>query len=245
MTVPAELAKALAAVQVDVAEIAKNATNQHARYDYATVDQIYEAVRPLLGKHGLTLLMHEVHHESGNNALIVDYACWFVHESGATPRMFVRAAANAKMGSQAYGAAQAYASKMFLRRTFCLATGDPDLDAEPQEPMPQAKREPSKNSRPRVVRKKSEKEHKRDEVRALLRKLAKAKSIQAACDVAVALANTEHHEKWDMEGISRLHETLGEWAGGDTKFIENIIARKEDEREAAAEREAIQEEANA
>lgn len=52
----ARLASALVKVQAELKSISKDSTNPHFRNKYASLDAITEAVRPVLAKHGLSLI---------------------------------------------------------------------------------------------------------------------------------------------------------------------------------------------
>lgn len=52
----AKLAGALVKVQAELKSISKDSTNPHFRNKYASLDTITEAVRPVLAKHGLSLI---------------------------------------------------------------------------------------------------------------------------------------------------------------------------------------------
>ena len=56
MTDLAELAKALAAAQGEFTNPPKDRTNPHFRNKYATLDSMQTATRPILAKHGLSIV---------------------------------------------------------------------------------------------------------------------------------------------------------------------------------------------
>lgn len=51
-----EIGKALAAANLEIESIAKDSTNPHFRSKYASLDAIMAAVRPILARHGLSVL---------------------------------------------------------------------------------------------------------------------------------------------------------------------------------------------
>ena len=58
-TMPPEIAKAVSAVMGDVPKLAKGDKNTHGNYNFASIDDFLEAVRPLCAKHGLLIMQDE------------------------------------------------------------------------------------------------------------------------------------------------------------------------------------------
>lgn len=143
---PPKLAAAIAAVMGRVKTLAKDEQNKHGGFKFASVDDFYEAVRPLMAEAGLVIVSNEIEcatlqtqAKSGAQTwLKMTYEFILAHTSGETwavhPKRHILI--NSSMGSQAFGAAQSYADKNFLRALFRIATGEIDADAAMPETLP-------------------------------------------------------------------------------------------------------------
>lgn len=141
---PKEVAAAIAAVMDEVPKLGRGEKNAHANYNFASIDDFLEAVRPLCSKHGLIIAQDEDSFEfkEGQDKngkavtwLVMRFAFTLAHKSGATwdHRPMRTIMVNANMGSQAFGAAQSYALKQFERSLFQIATGEKGQDADEHE----------------------------------------------------------------------------------------------------------------
>lgn len=146
---PVEIAKAVIAVKRQIERIGKDETNAFAKFKYASVDQFYEAVGPLMAQAGLFDLvqevdlnveMREVQQENGaikkSLWLTANYEIWMYHESGCQFGPIPRKIIVPATGPQAFGSGQSYVEKYFLRALFKIPTGEADADAERQEGIP-------------------------------------------------------------------------------------------------------------
>lgn len=146
---PPKVAAAIAAVMADVPKLQKGERNAHSNYNFASIDDFLEAVRPICAKHGLLIMQDEDSCEfregqdkSGKALtwLVMKFSFTLAHSSGETwgHRPTRTAMVQASMGSQAFGAAQSYALKQFERSLFQIATGEKDADADshPQAELP-------------------------------------------------------------------------------------------------------------
>ena len=143
---PTKVATALAAVMTDVPKLGKGEKNAHGNYNFASIDDFLEAVRPLCAKHGLIIVQDEESFEmreagtgrDGKPAvwLVMRFRFTLAHTSGETwmHRPARTIMVSASMGSQAFGAAQSYALKQFERSLFQIATGEKDADADAHPP---------------------------------------------------------------------------------------------------------------
>ncbi len=133
MTEPASLimniATALALAQAELTNPVKNREvtvqpkeGRAYTFRYATLDSIMDLVRPILAKHGISV-MHGIISE-GDNALM---RTTLLHKTGeslhADVRMFIDRA-----GNQALGSASSYARRYGLIGLLALAAGDEDDD---------------------------------------------------------------------------------------------------------------------
>ena len=138
---PPAVAKAVSSVMGGVTKLKKSEHNNHGNYDFASVDDFLEAIRPLCAKAGLIISQDEESQElkqttkaDGKPAtwLKMTFSYTLIHSSGETwgHRPTRTVMVNAGMGAQAFGAAQSYGLKQFMRSLFQVATGEPDLDAD-------------------------------------------------------------------------------------------------------------------
>jgi hypothetical protein len=133
--IPVEITKAIVAVMAGIGKLAKVEKNLHDRYDFVSIDGFLAAVNPLCAENGLVIIQDEeavefVERQGRNGSstwLRVTYSFTICHVSGAVmprqPRRTVMTIAN---GAQAFGSAQSYSLKQFLRSLFQISTGDKD-----------------------------------------------------------------------------------------------------------------------
>ena len=140
-SMPAKVAAAVNAIMGEVPKLPKTARNKHGNYDFTSIDDFLGAIRPLCAKHGLIISQDEECFEfkqltnkdgQPSNWLTLTFRYTLVHSSGETwgHRPARTIMCNAAMGAQAFGAAQSYSLKQFLRSLFQIATGEPDIDAD-------------------------------------------------------------------------------------------------------------------
>ena len=136
---PPEIANALNEVSSGAVTLYKKNKNEFANYKFAGIDDFLEAYGKVLAEAGLTIIMDEIDEKVDNKSLIIVFNFILVHKSGkmwAHPlRRTIRVDPR---GSQAYGTAQSYALKQFLRGLFMIPTGEdkhmvasPDADSLP------------------------------------------------------------------------------------------------------------------
>jgi hypothetical protein len=144
---PPKVAAALVAVMSDVKTLGKTNENQHARYKFAGIDDFLEATRPLCAKHGLIIIQDEEDFQVlGDGWLSMRFGFRLGHSSGEMWDGIIRRSimVQAKMGSQAFGAAQSYVLKQFMRSLFQMATGDgEDADSHDQRELAPARKSAS------------------------------------------------------------------------------------------------------
>ena len=155
LSMPAKVATAIAEVMEEIPKLAKGEKNTHGNYNFASIDDFLEAVRPLCARRGLIIVQDEESFETkemgldknGKPAhwLVMQFRFTLAHSSGET--WGVRPArsimVSASMGAQAFGAAQSYALKQFLRSLLQIATGDwDDADTGNHGDLPKSKRNP-------------------------------------------------------------------------------------------------------
>ncbi|KKK90562.1 hypothetical protein LCGC14_2721760 [marine sediment metagenome] len=144
-TMPPKVAGAINAVMKAVPKLKKGEKNTHGNYNFASIDDFLEAVRPLCAEHGLIIMQDEESFETQtgtdkNNKpvswLVMRFRFTLAHSSGEVwghqPARTIMV--NAAMGAQAFGAAQSYALKQFMRSLFQIATGEKGMDADEHPP---------------------------------------------------------------------------------------------------------------
>lgn len=139
---PAEIAAAIIAVGKQVKQIGATDKNEHGKYAYVSVDRFYEIIGKMMAEQGLALLVDELSSDvregkSGNPWVFIQYELRFMHEGGAMGPALRRSCALPISGPQAFGAAQSYIEKQFLRQVFKVPTGEKDADdTAPSESAP-------------------------------------------------------------------------------------------------------------
>lgn len=149
-TMPADVATAIIKVMAGVRTLGRDDRNQHARYDFVSTDKFLAAVNPLCAEAGLVIIQDE--DSIGINTvetaddfgkvksrtwLTAKYHFTLAAKSGATYGPLVRSVMVQANGAQAFGSAQSYALKQFMRSLFQISTGDKDdADHRPDEELP-------------------------------------------------------------------------------------------------------------
>ncbi|SFY33052.1 ERF family protein [Azotobacter vinelandii] len=136
---------AMSAVMSDMDAIGKNQKNQQQNFNYRGIDQVYNALHPLLARHKIftTPEVLEKQREERTNAkgtvlafvtLRVKYTFWT--DDGSSVSCTVEGE-GMDSGDKASNKAMAIAHKYALLQTFCIPTEDmPDPDAEVHEVTP-------------------------------------------------------------------------------------------------------------
>lgn len=135
---------AIAAAMADVRPLAKDDRNTHGNYNFAGIDAFLDLTRPICAKHGLNVLQDEESFEifdvPGKNGvqkmLLMRFAFTVQKDGESTAPLHRSIMVPASMGSQAFGSAQSYALKQFLRSLFQISTGEKDdIDAHDTGPL--------------------------------------------------------------------------------------------------------------
>ncbi len=136
---PPAIAAAIIAIKKQVKQLGADDKNEHGKYAFVSVDKFYERIGKLMAEAGLALLIDETvtdvrgSDKTGNPWLFAQYDLTFMHESGALSHPLHRSIALPISGPQAFGAAQSYIEKQFLRQVFKVPTGDRDADDSPTD----------------------------------------------------------------------------------------------------------------
>ena len=140
----------ISAVRAEVKPLVLDENNPHGKYRYASIDQIYDMLRPILAKHELDIRLDFVSFETdrvpnkqggesvwGRFEARLWLACPEEAEDPVTRHLFLPVT-----GAQSFGSADSYLTKAFARQRFFLATGDEDPEATaPQEAVPETKKQ--------------------------------------------------------------------------------------------------------
>ena len=148
---PPEIAKALSGVMGGVKRLHRSETNRFASYNYASADNFFEAISPLMVAEGLLIIPQQVAWETrvmdvvsegrGSSEgrpqrkvnLILHWDFYLAHSSGAMWMWPLRRTIITDSGGpQKWGGAQTYVVKQFLRALLLIPTGEdpPDKDAD-------------------------------------------------------------------------------------------------------------------
>lgn len=130
-----ELATALAKAQAELKAIGKDRTNPHFRNRYATLDAIVDGVRPVLAKHGLSVVQGASDTTQGFTV-----ETYLLHSSGEWIRNVV-AMPVSKQDAQGVGSALTYGRRYGISALLSLST-DEDDDGEAAVKTPAKKPEP-------------------------------------------------------------------------------------------------------
>jgi hypothetical protein len=140
---PVDVSVAISAVMGGIKTLGKDNTNAHQRYDFVSTDKFLAAVNPLCVQAGLVILQEEesIEIKPGTDGkggwLVARYGFTLAHKSGAAWGPLHRTVMVQANGAQAFGSAQSYALKQFMRSLFQIPTGDKDdADLQPAEELP-------------------------------------------------------------------------------------------------------------
>lgn len=141
-----QIFKAMSAVMADMEAIGKDARNQQQGFNYRGIDQVYNALHPLLAKHKIFTtpeVLQKDRSERVNNkgtvlafvSLRIKYTFWC--EDGSSVSCVVEGE-GMDSGDKASNKAMAIGHKYALLQTFCIPTEDMvDPDSEVHEIAPQ------------------------------------------------------------------------------------------------------------
>jgi len=134
-TMSETIAKAINEVAASIEKIAKTNDNKFDKYKFTSIDDFMENVQPLCAKAGLIIIQNEADKpeliekpsKSGNVLMLwCAFDFTLVSKSGDAFGPIRRSVMVQATGAQAFGSAQSYALKQFLRSLFMIATGEKD-----------------------------------------------------------------------------------------------------------------------
>lgn len=143
-TFPVPIAKAVIAVMASLGTLVKGNENKFDKYNFASIDDFIEFVRPHMIDAGLFTIPNEAEPPRLVDVTKKDgkpMAMWWsrfefmlVHESGASFGPIYKTVMVQAGGAQSAGSAQSYAEKQLMRGLFKIPTregDDPDRDSTP------------------------------------------------------------------------------------------------------------------
>ena len=116
-----KIAAALVAFSGDIKAIEKDGNNPHFRSTYATLDNMIDETKPLLKKHGLTVMQFP-----GGDGEKVTVRTMILHESGEFIESEPLTLKAVKMDPQGAGSAITYARRYSYAAALSLSLGDDD-----------------------------------------------------------------------------------------------------------------------
>lgn len=130
----AQILGAIVLAKSKIRRLVKSDRNHDEAYAFASIDSFLEHLNPICVETGLVVLMNEVAVTDGlsgarqgqHSWLRITYDITLAHISGETLGPFRRHVDIPRTGPQAFGAAQSYVLKQFLRAQFQIATGEAD-----------------------------------------------------------------------------------------------------------------------
>lgn len=122
MEIPAEIAKALVALQKEVQGLGKTAKNDHFKNTYAPLDEVMDAALPLLTKNGLSLMQWPI--TVGTEHFLHSV---LAHESGVSMQSDIKLLLT-KQDPQGLGSALTYTRRQTVMAILGLSAKDEDDD---------------------------------------------------------------------------------------------------------------------
>ncbi|WP_416877936.1 ERF family protein [Litorimonas sp.] len=129
-----EILTAIAGAMGKIRKVGKDNENKFDKYNFASIDDFLSLVNPICAEAGLLFHMQEgvvtEFMKKGRNGesswLRITFEITAYHTSGQFLPPVFRSVEVQRTGAQAYGSAQSYALKQFLRSLLLIPTGDKD-----------------------------------------------------------------------------------------------------------------------
>lgn len=137
----AKIAAALVAFSADVKPIEKDGTNPHFRSVYATLDNIIDETKPLLQKHGLTVMQFP-----GGDGERITVRTMILHNSGEWIESEPLTLKAVKTDPQGAGSAITYGRRYSYAAALSLSLGDDDDGNAASTPPRQAQQHTQTNT---------------------------------------------------------------------------------------------------
>ena len=135
------LRAAIIAAKAEVKRLDKADKNVFGKYDFTSVDDVKDHIRPILSKHGLDIDVDEISFKTkiippakANDKPFIlakfRYSFQIVHVSGEAGKLEHRTVPIQYTGAQTSGAAQSYGLKEYFKSRFLVSTGDTEDEAD-------------------------------------------------------------------------------------------------------------------
>lgn len=127
--------------------LGKNARNEFQAYNFVSIDQFYEKVKPVANKAGLIwrarMVEWKVNLDLGKHGSVEALVAFdMYHKSGAAIENYMAVPIiNSLVGAQTTGQVMSYAEKVFMRAAFGVATGEADADQTDQAAFSQGNKD--------------------------------------------------------------------------------------------------------
>lgn len=184
----AKIAAALAAFQSEVKDPARDGENPHFRSKYVQLDGLLAAVRPILSKHGLSVMQ-----STGGDGQDISVTTEIMHTSGEWIRTDALILKAVKADPQGAGSAVTYGRRYSLSAALGVAwDDDDDGNAASAPPKSKVKSAPkaTKNDHLKAVAEAAKKQHvKNEEIKEIMQEVyGKATSAELSDDEAADFA---------------------------------------------------------
>lgn len=135
-------ARAIVAVMGDVKRLKKDDRNKHGGYDFTSVDDFKDAIRPIMAQHGLFIHVSQsafqmIEYLDGKGAkksvAQYDLEITLKHNEGEAEPPECMTVALPFTGAQTSGAARSYAVKEWMKSRFLVSSGDEQDEADLME----------------------------------------------------------------------------------------------------------------
>ena len=139
VAMPANIREAICAVMADLHRLKKADHNKFSNYDFTSVDDFKDAVRPLMAKYGLFLhvmqdvfAFHEIASEGKKPSMCArfDFMITLKHISGEVEDPELMTVVLPFTGAQTSGAARSYVIKEWMKSRFLASSGDMQEEAD-------------------------------------------------------------------------------------------------------------------
>ena len=137
-----QIAAALAAFQSEVKDPARDGENPHFRSKYVQIDGLLAAVRPILSKHGLSVVQ-----STGGDGQDISVTTEIMHTSGEWIRTDALILKAVKADPQGAGSAVTYGRRYSLSAALGVAWDDDDDGNAASAPKPTPKAKAKKDTR--------------------------------------------------------------------------------------------------
>lgn len=141
-----KLTAGIAGVMLEVGTIPKRGVNKFHNYNYVLMEDLLEAITPLMGKHGIVLFQNQVEIRSVENRLVVDYDFIVSHTSGEAmgplrqPGMCIARNSKGDYDDKALAKCHTQARKYFILSLFQVPAGDFEADGDEGQQEPAGKK---------------------------------------------------------------------------------------------------------